>query len=218
MTEARSHDAPDWDARYAGEDYLFGTAPNQFLASCGLLPDGGRVLCVADGEGRNSVWLAGQGLRVDAFDPSHVAVAKAQRLAAERGVSVRFEVAGIEAFDWPEAAYEAVAAIYIQFAPPDIRRHIFGRILEALRPGGLFLLEGYRLEQMAYRTGGPRVPDQLYTEAQLRDELAAFALEEIRSYDAVIDEGPAHSGMSAVIDVIARRPVTRGDPPLGPTT
>ena len=198
--------APDWDARYAGEGYLFGTAPNEFLASCrGLLGDGGRVLCVADGEGRNSVWLAEQGFQVDAFDASPVGVAKARRLAAGRGVSVRFDVADADGWDWPEEAYDVVVAIYIQFAPPDMRRRIFERIARALRPGGLLLLEGYRAEQLAYATGGPKVLDQLYTEAQLRSELADFTIDEVRSYDAVIDEGPAHSGLSAVIDVIARR-------------
>ena len=107
---------------------------------------------------------------------------------------MRYDVADADGWDWPREAFDAVAAIYIQFAPPAMRRRIFGRIWEALRPGGLFLLEGYRLEQLAYGTGGPQIPDQLYTEVQLRDELAAFTLEEVRSYDAVIDEGAAHSG------------------------
>lgn len=197
---------PDWDARYAGEGYLFGTEPNEFLASCrGLLDDGGRVLCVADGEGRNSVWLAEQGFRVDAFDASPVGVAKARRLAADRGVTVRFDVAEAEAWGWPEGAYDAIAAIFIQFAPPPMRRRLFARMERALRPGGLLLLEGYRLEQLAYGTGGPRVGDQLYDEEQLRRELAGLSLESLRSYDAVVDEGPAHSGMSALIDVVARR-------------
>jgi len=195
-----------WDERFAGEDYRFGTEPNQFLVSCRELIGGsGRVLCVADGEGRNSVWLAAQGLDVDAFDASPVGVAKAERLAAERGVSVRFHIADADGWAWPEEAYDVVVAIYIQFAPPDMRRRIFERIARALRPGGLLLLEGYRAEQLAYATGGPKVLDQLYTEAQLRSELADFTIDEVRSYDAVIDEGPAHSGLSAVIDVIARR-------------
>lgn len=202
-------DAPDWDARFAGDDHLFGTEPNQFLVSCRtLIGDSGRVLCVADGEGRNSVWLAAEGLDVEAFDASPVGVAKARRLAAERGVTVRFHVADADGWEWPQESYDVVVAIYIQFAPPAMRRRIFDRVARALRPGGLFLLEGYRLEQLGYGTGGPRVPDQLYTEPQLRGELSAFTLEEVRSYDAVIEEGPAHSGMSAVIDVIARRPRT----------
>jgi SAM-dependent methyltransferase len=197
---------PDWNARYAAPGFLFGTEPNRFLASCReLLGESGRVLCVADGEGRNSAWLAAQGLEVDAFDGSPVGVAKAQRLAAERGVSVRHQVADVDGWDWPRGAYDAVVAIFIQFSPPAQRRRVFARIERALRPGGLFLLEGYSVGQLAHGTGGPRIPDQLYTEAQLRDELSEFALQEVRAYDAVIDEGPAHSGMSAVIDVIARR-------------
>ena len=198
-----------WDERFAGEAYRFGTEPNRFLVSCReLIGESGRVLCVADGEGRNSVWLAGQGLDVEAFDTSPVGVAKAERLADDRGVHVNFQVADADGWDWPEDAYDVVVAIYIQFAPPEMRRRIFGRIARALRPGGLFLLEGYRTEQLAYGTGGPKVLDQLYTEPQLRSELSMFAIEEIRSYDADIDEGPAHSGLSAVIDVIARRPVS----------
>jgi len=198
--------APDWDARFAGEGYLFGTDPNRFLVSCrDLIGESDRVLCVADGEGRNSVWLATQGLDVEAFDASPVGVAKARRLASERGVSVQFHVADADGWRWPEQAYDVVAAIFIQFAPPALRRRIFERVARALRPGGLLVLEGYRVEQLGYGTGGPRVPDQLYSEAQLRSELSAFTLESVVSYDAELAEGPAHSGMSAVIDVIARR-------------
>ena len=209
MTPDRSHHtrAPNWDVRFAGEDYLFGTAPNEFLISCReLLPEGGQVLCVADGEGRNGVWLASQGFDVDAFDASPVGVAKARRLAAERGVSVRFQVADAAGWRWPTHAYDAVAAIFIQFAPPPLRQRIFGYVARALRPGGLLLLEGYRVEQLEYGTGGPRVADELYTEAQLRTELSAFTLERVTSYEAVIDEGAGHSGMSALLDVVARRP------------
>ena len=197
-----------WDARYAGESYLFGTQPNRFLVACEpVFGPRGRALCVADGEGRNSVWLAGEGFEVDAFDPSPVAVEKARRLAAERGVSVHFAVADVDSWQWSESCYDVVAAIFIQFAPPDLRRRIFDRMACALRPGGLLLLEGYRLEQLAYGTGGPRCPAHLYSEELLRAELGAFELEQVRSYDAVLEEGPGHAGMSAVIDVVARRPV-----------
>jgi SAM-dependent methyltransferase len=198
---------PDWDARFSRDDYLFGTAPNEFLVTCrDLIPPGGRVLCVADGEGRNGTWLAQQGFAVDAFDGSPVGVAKAERLAAERGVSVAYEVARVGDWRWPEAAYDAIVSIFIQFSPPAERRQVFAGILRALRPGGLLLLEGYALGQLAHRSGGPRIPDQLYTEEQLRAELGAFTIETLREYEAHIDEGPAHSGLSAVIDVVARRP------------
>jgi len=198
---------PDWDARFAGDGYLFGTAPNEFLVRCrDVIPDGARILCVADGEGRNGVWLAEQGFAVDAFDRSPVGVAKARRLAAERGVAVHYDVAGVEEWTWPADVYDVVAAIFIQFAEPAVRRRLFADIARTLRPGGVLLLEGYSLGQLAHGTGGPRVPDQLYTEDQLRDELAAFDVEMLLSYEADVDEGPAHSGRSALIDVIARRP------------
>ena len=209
MVESRSLPAgsPDWDARFSGDGYLFGTEPNRFLVSCrGLLGERGRVLCVADGEGRNSVWLAAQGFGVDAFDPSPVGVLKARRLAAERGVSVRFEIADVDEWRWPAQTYDAVAAIFIQFAPPPLRRQLFDRIAGALRPGGLLLLQGYRVEQLTYGTGGPPIAELLYTETQLRAELSAFTIERLVSYDAVIEEGSGHSGMSALIDVVARRP------------
>ena len=205
--QGRAHQPPDWDARFSGDGFLFGTEPNEFLVRCrDLLPPGRRVLCVADGEGRNSVWLAEQGLVVDAFDRSPVGVAKAGRLADERGVEVRFDVADVDAWTWPAERYDVVVAIFIQFAPPDQRQRLFARAFSALRPGGLLLLEGYGVEQLGYGTGGPPEPDQLYTEGQLRSELAAFAIERLDAYDVDVREGPAHSGMSALIDVVARRP------------
>lgn len=113
---------------------------------------------------------------------------------------------------------DAVAAIFIQFAPPTLRRRIFDRIAATLRPGGLLLLQGYRVEQLGYGTGGPPVADLLYTEAQLRTELSAFSIERLASYDAVIEEGSGHSGMSALIDVVARRPGEPAAPVTVPGT
>lgn len=206
MSQGDSRADLDWDRRYAGADYIYGTHPNRFLASCRhLLNSGDRALCIADGEGRNSVWLAGLGLKVDAFDVSPVGVAKARRLAESRGVNVRFEVASAEEWDWPTDAYDIVVAIFVQFAPPEMRRGIFLQAAHALRPGGLLLLEGYRTEQLVYGTGGPPVADQMYTEEQLADELSDLSIELLESYDAVVDEGSAHSGPSALIDVVARR-------------
>jgi len=201
-----AHGGVDWDRRFAGDDYLFGTEPNRFLVSCRDLFDAGeRALCVADGEGRNSAWLAGIGLEVDAFDISSVGVAKARRLAESRGVAVRFEVAAADDWRWPHEAYDVVAAIFIQFAPPDLRRRLFALIGRALRPGGVLVLQGYRVEQLAHGTGGPGVANQLYTEAQLREELAGLAIERVESEDVIVEEGPGHSGMSALIGLVARR-------------
>ena len=196
-----------WDTRYAQADYVFGVEPNAFLASqsARLIP-GSRALAVADGEGRNGVWLAQNGLSVLSIDNSPVALAKARRLAEERGVTLAFEQADLETWSWPEEAFDLVVGIFIQFAPPGLRAAIFANLRRALKPGGLLLLEGYRPEQIAYGTGGPRVAENLYTEPMLRSAFADMEILELRAYDAPIHEGAGHDGMSALIDLVARKP------------
>jgi len=196
-----------WNGRYAIDDYLFGTAPNQFLARqrARIVP-GMRTLCVADGEGRNSVWLAQQGCNVTAFDFSPVAVNKARALAAHAHVRVDYHVCDIFRWSWTRDAYDLIAVIFIQFLAPDERRAIFARIVESLAPNGLLLLEGYRPEQLIYKTGGPSQDENLYTEALLREQFASLEILDLESYDATVNEGAAHTGMSALIDLVARKP------------
>ena len=199
--------AATWNARYAGDGYLFGEAPNTFLAAqAARLPRAGSALAVADGEGRNGVWLAEQGLDVLSIDASVVAQQKARRLAEARGVLLRVELADLSAWTFPEGSFDVVAAIFIQFAGPDLRARLFAGITRALRPGGLLLLQGYRPEQLGYRTGGPPLIENLYTEPMLRAAFADLDILDLASYDAVIAEGTAHSGMSALIDLVARKP------------
>lgn len=196
-----------WNERYAGEHYHFGTEPNAFLLrQQHRLKAGEQVLAIADGEGRNGVWLAQQGLQVVAVDSSEVALAKAKRLAEQRGVQLHFELADLMAWDWGEARYDVVVGIFIQFAPPGVREQMFARIQQCLKPGGLLLLEGYAPRQTGYKTGGPSQVENLYTEAMLRAAFAAMDIMELRDYDAVIEEGTGHSGMSALVDLVARKP------------
>lgn len=196
-----------WNARYKAPDYIFGTAPNAFLAAqAHRLRHGQRALCVADGEGRNSVWLAEQGLEVAAFDFSPFGVDKARKLAASRGVKVRYEASTVYDWAWPVAAFEVVAAIFVQFADPPMRAFMFERMARALVPGGLVVIEGYTPAQLKYDTGGPKQVEQLYTEALLRQAFAPFEVLELRSYEAELDEGSRHRGTSAVIDFVARKP------------
>jgi len=197
-----------WNQRFAAPEYVFGTAPNAFLAAhAALLKPGQRALCVADGEGRNSVWLAQQGLEVTAFDFSPVALDKARRLAAERGVRVRYELASVEDWRWQAGEFDVVVAIFIQFLVPAARRVLFERMSAALRPGGLLLVEGYTPAQLKHGTGGPKQVDQLYTEALLRQSFGALEIVELRAYEAELNEGTRHTGMSAVIDLVARKPL-----------
>jgi SAM-dependent methyltransferase len=198
-----------WSKRYrdAGEDYLFGVAPNRFLeAHRRFLTAGATALSVADGEGRNSVWLAEQGLAVKALEISPVALEKAARLARGRQVEVEFAQANIMTMNWPIAAFDFVVGIFIQFVGPEDRELLFGRIKQAVKPGGLVLLQGYTPKQLDYRTGGPSAVENLYTEALLREAFADFELLVLKEYEDDLTEGSGHCGRSAVIDLIARRP------------
>ena len=195
-----------WNTRFATEDYVFGQAPNRFLTEqAHRLPPKAQILVPADGEGRNGVWLAEQGHRVMSIDISENGQAKAKKLAEQRGAVMDFRIADLAEWDWPEAAFDAIVAIFIQFADPALRSRIFAGMRRALKPGGLLLLEGYRPEQLAYNTGGPRVLENLYTEAMLRQAFADWQIEHLHAHDSAISEGAGHSGMSALIDLVARR-------------
>ena len=196
-----------WDARYATDDYIFGTAPNAFLASqAALIRPGMRALAVADGEGRNGVWLAEQGAKVHAIDFSPAALEKAQRLAASRGVTLEIEAADILNWAWPEDAYDLVAAIFIQFAPPPDRERIIEGIRRTLAPGGLLILQGYTPKQVEFGTGGPPSAANMYTAELLREWFAGWDIVHLAEHESVIREGTHHSGMSALVDLVARKP------------
>ena len=198
-----------WDGRYGDETYLFGEQPSAFLTrQADRLRPGQTALAVADGEGRNGVWLARQGLTVTTTDLSPRALAKARALAERHGVSIDARLADLETWDWPSEAFDVVVGVFIQFAPPHQRDRLFGRMKQALRPGGLLLLEGYRPEQLAYGTGGPGQVENLYTETLLRDAFGDLEEISLLSYDAEIAEGSGHVGLSALIDLVARKPAS----------
>lgn len=195
-----------WDRRFSTEGFLFGTEPNAWLREhASVWRPGQRVLSVADGEGRNSVWLARQGLQVQAFDISPVGVAKARDFALRSGVSVDYALADVEAWPWPQAAFDGIAAIFVQFADPPRRQRLFARIVQALAPGGTLILQGYTPKQLEYRTGGPPQVEHLYTEDLLREAFAELEITELRSYEAELGEGSGHRGRSALIGMVARR-------------
>jgi SAM-dependent methyltransferase len=199
-------DAIDWDERYRADGYLFGTEPNEYLQRhARVWRRGSRILSIADGEGRNSVWLARQGLVVDAFDPSRVAVEKAQRLAVAAGVAVNFTVADVEGWSWRKASHDGIAAIFVQFAGPALRARLFARLIEALKPGGTLILAGYTPRQLAHGTGGPKDLDLLYTSDLLRGAFAPLEIVELVEYEAELAEGTRHVGRSALVGMVARK-------------
>jgi cyclopropane fatty-acyl-phospholipid synthase-like methyltransferase len=199
-----------WSARYrdAGEEYLFGTAPNKFLASqAGSFGDGMRVLSVADGEGRNAVWLAEQGCQVTATEISPVALEKAAKLARGRNVAVDLVLADILNWDWPREEFDAVVGIFIQFATPAERPRQLSGMKQAVKSGGLLFLQGYTPKQLEYRTGGPSAVENLYTAEMLREVFADWEIVSLHEHEDTIEEGSAHIGRSALIDLVARRPL-----------
>lgn len=195
-----------WEERFATDDYLFGTEPAAFLRDhADYLTPGATALSVADGEGRNAVFLAERGLQVTALEYAPSAIAKARKLAALRGVAAEFRQVDVLDHDWPQR-FDLVLGIFIQFAGPAERTRLFDGMKRSTRPGGLILLHGYTPRQLDYGTGGPRAVENLYTEAMLRDAFDGWDILECRSHERVLSEGKGHAGQSALIDFVARKP------------
>jgi cyclopropane fatty-acyl-phospholipid synthase-like methyltransferase len=199
-------DLERWQTRFGADHYVFGTDPNAFLArQAPLLIPGMRVLSLADGEGRNGVWLAQQGLDVTSQDFSPRAQDKARALATARGVTLTHELSDITQRDWEPAAYDVVVGIFFQFLSPEARAEVFAAMARTLKPGGLLLIEGYGPKQLEYRTGGPGIPENLYTGDLLREAFGGFSELDVTEYDAEINEGPGHAGLSALLDLVGRK-------------
>jgi len=196
-----------WEDRYAATDaYLFGEEPAQvLLENPWLAVPEGRALFVADGEGRNSVHLAKTGMTVTSFDLAPTAVARARDLASKMGVSVQSHVSTWEEWDWAQS-FDVVVGIFIQFMPPAQRVGQFKDLAQAVRPGGRLVLHGYTPEQVKLGTGGPPSADNMYTEDLLRQSFDGWAIERLAAYEREVQEGRAHSGRSALIDFVARKP------------
>jgi len=196
-----------WETRFAKPEYEFGKAPNDFLVRCKpLLPVSGKALAVADGEGRNGVWLAEQGLDVTSVDFSPSAQKKASALAAERGVSIRLIEADAHTWAYPYAAFDVVAEIFTQFSTPAERPLKWAGMSRALKPGGLLLIEGYSPMQLQYGTGGPKQIEHLYTREMLEQAFGDFEDLRIVEEERQMREGAGHSGMSALVNLTARKP------------
>ncbi|MCD8494429.1 MAG: class I SAM-dependent methyltransferase [Burkholderiaceae bacterium] len=198
-----------WNERFlASDDYIFGKEPNAFLvrqASSRIKP-GMTVLAIADGEGRNGVWLAEQGCEVWSVDSAPAASDRARALATERGVDMHVITADATEMNWSERQYDLVVGIFFQFANPQLRAKLFNGMKQAIKPGGYLLIEGYGLKQLDYKTGGPGIPEHLYTLDLMREYFGDMHIEVLEEYDAELSEGKGHHGMSALVDLVARKP------------
>ena len=194
-----------WDERYAGGSFQFGEAPNLFLLSqAHRLKPGMRALAVGDGEGRNGVWLAEQGLAASSIDWSAVGLAKAAALAARRGVALRTVTADLTRWDWPEASFDAIAWIFVHL-PPEDRAIACAGAMRALAPGGLLLMECFTPAQEGRRSGGPKDPSLLWSRALVESHFAGLEVLELLEGTVLLDEGPRHQGPAEVVRAVLRK-------------
>lgn len=196
-----------WDTRFAGPGFAYGSLPNQFLVTQRYRLDRGMsVLAVADGEGRNGVWLAQQGMTVTGVDSSAVGLQKAMRLALDRDVALRTICADLTDWAWPQGTFDAVVAVFIHF-PPSVRAAMHRAMIGALRPGGLLLMEAFHRDQLGRTSGGPPVAEMLYDVAMLRADMAAAGAEvlSVQRVEQTLDEGRLHKGEAVTVQLVARR-------------
>ncbi len=195
-----------WDQRYAEDEYVYGTLPNDFLVNAAkeLKPDS-RILCLAEGEGRNAVFLAEQGHHVTAVDASSVGLEKARKLAQQRGVTIETVVTDLAEFCITPESWDAIIAIFCHLPPP-LRKKVFASAVTALKPGGLFILEGYTPKQLELKTGGPPVAELMLSQAILEEELHGLTFFHLKELVRPIHEGKLHHGSGAVVQLMARRP------------
>lgn len=196
-----------WNLRYGDEEYFYGTTPNDFLQENAHLIPQGSVLCVADGEGRNSVFLATTGRDVSSVDISDVGVSKTKRLASEKGVSVDAQVGDLADFDLGRNKWKGVVSIFAHL-PIDLRQDLHRRVIESLAPGGVVLLEAYTVDQIGRGTGGPQVPELLMSAESLSQEFASLEIIHLKELEREVVEGSGHTGHAAVVQLIARKPAS----------
>lgn len=201
-----------WNSRFSQDAYLFGEEPNRYLVrQAHRLHRAAKTLSVADGEGRNSVWLAAQGHQVTAFDFSAPAVAKARLLAERHRVSVDWRCCDWLDFDWQAGEYDNVVGIFFQFVDPERRQVLFDKMVASLKPSGVLLIQGYHIDQLQFNTGGPGVLDHLYTPELMREALPGVSIEDLQVYQDVLQEGSGHCGMSALLGYVGvKKPVSGG--------
>jgi len=191
---------------FFGTGLCFRKGASYFLKSCArLLPRSGRALAIADGEGRNGIWLAEQGIEVLSIDFSPLAQAKARALATERGVNVNFELADVHTWRYPEAVFDVLVEIFTQFSSPHERSLKWAGMRRTLKPGGLLIIQGYTPKQLEYGTGGPKHAENLYTQAMLQQAFSDYRDLTIVNEEREMHEGTSHRGMSAVINLTARK-------------
>lgn len=196
-----------WNTRFSGEDYFYGTEPNDYLKAQAdaLVP--GEALCLGAGEGRNAVYLAGLGFDVTAMDISAVGLTKALKLAQSRGFHLTTHEANIVTEPFGEARWDLITSIFCHL-PSAVRPELYRKVVRALRPGGHFILEAYTPEQLQLKTGGPREIDLLLEPEATEAQLEGLEFLHVESKRRTIKEGLGHQGESAVLQIFGQKPAS----------
>ncbi len=196
----------NWDERYSEPGYTYGTEPNDFLISMAdTVTPGGRILCLAEGEGRNAVYLASLGYEVTGVDGSEVGLRKAQALARERGVTITTIHADLGTFEIGSEQWDGIIACYCH-VPSVIRIPLHQAAVRGLKPGGIFVLEAFSQEQLAYDTGGPQSLDMLMSLDDIKIELAGLEFRHAVQLEREVREGSRHTGLASVIQIVGIKP------------
>ncbi|MGI9536477.1 MAG: SAM-dependent methyltransferase [Desulfocapsaceae bacterium] len=194
-----------WNQRYSEPGFAYGTAPNDFLvASTVLLQPESEVLCLAEGEGRNAVYLATLGHRVTAVDSSAVGLEKAHSLAQEQSVAIQTIEADLDDFIINSGSFQAIVSIFCHL-PPAVRTRLHQKVCKGLVPGGIFILEGFAQKQIEFDTGGPRNIDLLMDLEELKQELDQLELKHAIETERHIHEGEYHHGNGAIVQIIGTK-------------
>lgn len=197
---------PNWDERYSESGYIYGTTPNAFLVSVVERLPPGRILMLAEGEGRNAVYLASLGYQVTAVDGSAVGLRKAAELARQRGVAITTIIADLDGFRIEPGQWDGIVSCYCHL-PPAIRVPLHRQVVSGLRPGGVLVLEGFSQEQLAYDTGGPKALDMLLELDQLKQELSGLEFLHAVTLERDVKEGRGHTGIASVVQLLAVKPL-----------
>lgn len=190
-----------WNLRYSENGFAYGTEANDFLRTQ-TFPAGAKILCLAEGEGRNAVYLAQQGYEVTAIDMAYEGIEKTRDLAQMKNVSVSTICADLAEYEIEAEHWDGIVIIFGHF-PEAVRKCVHRSLYKALKKGGKLVMEAYSKEQLRFKTGGPMDEKMLYSVEEIRDDLAAFEDLEIKQIEREIHEGKYHNGMSSVIQVVA---------------
>lgn len=194
-----------WDERYSSNEYAYGKRPNDFLASVVDQLPKGKILCLAEGEGRNAVYLAQQGNEVLAVDASSVGLEKAEKLAEEHNAQIETVVADLSDFEIEPDSWDVVVSIFCH-VPPALRQKLHASVVSGLRSGGVLVLEAYTPAQLNYRTGGPPSADMMMSLNALREELEGLDFKHALETEREVIEGSFHTGMGSVVQLVAVKP------------